>query len=512
VIIEEAGMVVVGIPSGGSRRTGRTYPKRRGSRRTGRLGVIPWLIGLLLWPALLGAGPLDKGHRILLARGLQIQAQVFWRPTGRFDLARWRKANFTTVNWQYSANLGMLGPAPGVPWGRWTDNEGRYDAPTGAERPYLPNFVSLQLSDEQNLNDPAVRAAAEDWFRRAQKNFPDTLLFTNQANSRVSEANMRLYMKTCRPDMLCFDTYPFGRPRLTSPRWGSPTVLYQDMAIYRKLALEGNDGTGRRPIPYGMYIQTFMFKPKWKRFPSESEMRVNQFAAWTFGMKFLAAFTYNAPMSKGISSNLFKGAGDSTPTGAFYQIAEINRQGRNLGNSLVRLLSTNVFFIPGRHRNSDGTAGDNPVPAGLSAWSKGDDPYIASISATNAGARNHGLRGDVLVGYFKPLVEADDGPGFRNEIYFMITNGLCDKDASAAQTRRQIVLLFDFRDSGITGLQRLSRHSGRVERLALTHRGGSLYRYSFKLEGGTGDLFKFDTGARFITGPLPRPSRERHSG
>ena len=493
MIIEEAVTVVVGISSGGLRGTGRT----------GRLGVILSLIGLLLWPGLLGAEPLDKGHRILLARGLQIQTQVFWRPTGRFDLARWRKANFTTVNWQYSAKLGMLGPAPGVPWGRWTDPERRYDAPTGAERPYLPNFVSLQFSDEQDFNHPAVRAAAEDWFRRARRNFPDTLLFTNQPNSRVSETNMRLYMKACRPDMLCFDTYPFGRPRLTTPRWGSPMVLYQDMAIYRKLALEGNDGSGRRPIPYGMYTQTFMFVPKWKRFPSESEMRLNHFAAWAFGFKFLSAFTYNAPGSKGFAAAMFTGAGDSAPTPAFDQIAEINRQGRNLGKSLVRLLSTSVLFVPGRHRNSDGTAGSNPVRAGLSAWSQGCHPYITSVSATNPGAANHGLRGDVLVGCFKPLVETDDGPGFRNEVYVMVTNGLCDKDSSAARTRQRILLEFDFKASRITGLQRLSRLDGKVKRVSLTHRGGSLYSHSFELDGGTGDLFKFDTGARFIDGPPP---------
>src|SRR3954470_6465135 len=45
---------------------------------------------------------LDKGHRILLEHGLQIQAQAFYEPalsSYAFDAKRYFEANFTGVNW-----------------------------------------------------------------------------------------------------------------------------------------------------------------------------------------------------------------------------------------------------------------------------------------------------------------------------------------------------------------------------------------------------------------------------
>lgn len=69
-------------------------------------------------------------------------------------------------------------------------------------------------------------------------------------------------------------------------------------------------------------------------------------------------------------------------------------------------------------------------------------------------------------------------------------------------------LIFDFADSGITGLQRLDRRSGRVLPLSLTHVAGSVWRHDLELHGGTGDLLKFDTGARFIDGPAPGAADE----
>jgi hypothetical protein len=50
---------------------------------------------------------LDKGHRVLIERGLQIQAQSFYQPgdlglgSYDFDPAPYLAANFTGINWHY---------------------------------------------------------------------------------------------------------------------------------------------------------------------------------------------------------------------------------------------------------------------------------------------------------------------------------------------------------------------------------------------------------------------------
>ena len=80
----------------------------------------------------------------------------------------------------------------------------------------------------------------------------------------------------------------------------------------------------------------------------------------------------------------------------------------------------------------------------------------------------------------------------------MLTNGLSDANGSATACQQQLTVNFDFDVSGITSLQRLRRSDGQVEVVPLTHLSGSLYQYVFTLDGGTGDLFKFNDGAPFV--------------
>ena len=40
---------------------------------------------------------LDRGHRVLVDNGLQIQALSFAFETGYFDIPRWAESNFTTI-------------------------------------------------------------------------------------------------------------------------------------------------------------------------------------------------------------------------------------------------------------------------------------------------------------------------------------------------------------------------------------------------------------------------------
>jgi hypothetical protein len=289
------------------------------------------------------------------------------------------------------------------------------------------------------------------------------------------------------------------------------------------VGLAGIEGNGAWPIPYGAYLQTWVYN---NHMISESEMRLNQFAPWAFGYKFVSAFVYTEPNSSHqIDSVLFNGIGDSSPTGKFTEVATTNDMSR-LGPVLVRLISTDVRMKLGRHwtgRTEWWQTGPwdetNTQPSGVALWSSTADPYMTAISVSNPGPYNTYRRedffdswyvelpGDVVIGYFKPLHESFDGPSYTNQKYFMITNGLTDAVGNAYGCRQTITVDFNFGSSGITGLQRKRRSDGVVENivaggsysgLTFTSLGGSSYRMVLTLDGGTGDLFKYNTGAPFV--------------
>ena len=475
-----------------------------------RIGCLCWL--LLCVPAAAGGWEdLSRGHRILLRKGLQIQgmAHPIVRGTGEevgLDLDRWAESNFTSVNLNWNdMTENYVGPAPGIPWARlavWTPNSQWALRP--AEMPYLPSMVSFQYSDEDDISDPGILAGAATWLASARIKYPNVLTHLNQWGSQHTVAELQNFLVQAQPDMVMFDTYPFHGSG--DPAGGSPTEFYEHMQKYRLLGLGGHDATGAQPIPYALWLQTsYGYPPVGTHSLSESEMRLNQFSAWAFGYTFTEAYVYTTLDSGGLSqSALFNGVGDSDPTPKFYQMAETNRQSRNLGDALVRLVSTDVRLLMGEHQ-VQWWAVDNVLPSGVSSWSPDADPYISSITADNLGSTNGGLEGDVIVGYFRPLFDSYDAPEYEDEIYFMIVNGLSDADAEAWRTKQLIHMDFDFQDSGITRLLRLSRDTGEVEPVELTYVGGSSYSLDLILDGGTGDLFKFDTGEDFLP-VVPEPN------
>ena len=377
---------------------------------------------------------------------------------------------------------------PGIPWSRLAA-DGSFDI-NSAEIPYASTLVDYQLKDEQDITNPsevAYLTAAMEWFHIKH---PNVMTFTNQFGTEFSTTQLRTYMQQVKPDMLMMDSFPY--PFNGNVPGGSPTLFYQDLQKYRQLSLAGNDGTGAQPIPFGTWLQTY----DTGHVVSGSEIRLNQFGAWAFGATFADAYVYDDE-GTAIKSVLFSGGGQNTTTHQFTQIAETNRQSRNLGPALVRLMSTDVRMIVGQHSGNV----PNTSPAGVSSWGSGADPYITNITVTNPGTKNNGLAGDVIVGYFKPLDPSFTNSGHANDIYFMIVNGLSDATGEAADCRQLIRLDFNFGTSGITDLLRLSRDTGAVEEVGLVHTSGSLYYLDLYLDGGTGDLFKFNNGGMFVPEP-----------
>ncbi len=460
------------------------------------LGLITWRLRCVLLLCIVSAGPhgsparaqtLSRGHQIILSRGLQIQAQVFPADNGhQFDFARWADSNFTTVNLHWHGNaVTYLGPAPGLPWGRWLGNS--TDDLSSTEMQYESNMVSCQYLDEQDLTAPGAIEECAGVFSRFRSEHPNVMVFVNMEADDPDDSTMRMYLSTAQPDMIMFDNYPFYGENW---QWATSrrTYFYNSIARYRSFALGGCDGTGATPIPFGGYTQVFT-GPYWPYTPSESEIRLNNFLLWTAGAKFVSAFVYNQTDDASIHTVLFSGIGESSPTAAYYQQKETNRQSRNLGESLIRLLTTGFYIVSGE---------SSERPSNVPAFGFGKIPYLISVSAVNIGTKNGGHRGDVALGKFKVLDESFDGPDFSDETYFMVLNGLCAPDSTCAETRQTITLTFNFATSGITSLQRLNRDTGNVEVVPLTDLGGGHYKLDLTLDGGTADLFKFNTGAPFV--------------
>jgi hypothetical protein len=456
---------------------------------------------------------LPKGHRLLIEHGLQIQGMA--TKDDVFHLATYRDANYTAINWLFESNVALHGEAPGFAWARWVGDEAQMPPRAGQnEERYMPQLVALSLGDEKDLNNPAVRDPYVQWFKNIQSKYPTTILYANNFGGQVNDAALSDFTARAKPDMLAFDTYPWKSNYTTRkpepPAGGSPTNWYGDLRRYREHARAAN-------VPLATYRQSFHAVQDYDatvyRDPSASEFRLNTFAALAFNVKFIIDFTYNT----GASSFFTKPGGDSHPTPLYRELKQVNREARALGQALVYLkpiedaesrdrFTTGVMFIRGQHQGAAGAPALNAIPVGLvqdpadpgyTDWESGrNDPYLRGWSVVNSGSKNNKLPGDVIISWFKVLDETLDGEQASGELYLMITNGLCDGVASAADCRQTITV--NFADAPATEtMQKLDRNTGRVVDvpLSLTNKRRQLV---LELDGGTAELFKFKTGAPFV--------------
>jgi len=470
-----------------------------------------------LFPSQLVA-QLSKAHQILLERGLQIQGIVSTYDT--FHLDTFSNANYTTVNWlwnaprSYSGSMSLLGPTPGFPWGRWVSDETDMP-PLGDETSYLSQLVCLQLGDEWDLNDSATRTRAVNWFNSISTNWPNTLLYANNGGGQVTDSNLVDFVSRAHPDLITFDTYPWksvydtNQPNhIGAAIGGPPTTWYSVLRIYRDISRAFG-------IPFGSYVQTFHAVEEYSpynvyRDPSPSELRLNHFGALAFDSKMLIDFHYN----NGSSSLFTAPGGDSNPNALFYEKADCALRARNFGKALVRLKpvdeataqwTTSVVFIRGR--TPGGALNGIPLnfyagPGGANLYTdwlyERNDPYLTNTwQITNQGTRNNGQPGDVILAWFKTLDETFDGPGYTNELYLMVINGLSAPTGSAADCLQQIVLNFNPGVSGLSSVDMLNPATGAVQTWQLPLLDGSR-QLVLNLNGGDAALFKFSDGAPFV--------------
>jgi hypothetical protein len=405
--------------------------------------------------ALPARGEISKADRVFMKRGLVIHALCF--PDNAMHLKTIKDLGFTGVTWAGPSANQKLAPPPGFPWSRWLQKDNEF-ALTADEQPYASTCVALQFHDEQDLNSDKLLAIAKTWFETMRPKFPSTILYTNQYGGLLTDAHFGRYIETCHPDMLSFDTYPMWKDQ---DNWRS---YFGDLQRYRAFSASAG-------IPFGTWMQTFHGEDKYVD-PSESELRLDIFGAWTFGAKMQQAFTYNAGSSS-LFKKTFNGSGDTVQTAGYDYLKQILHESHSLSPYLVKLRCVDTSWILGK---------DSQYPWGVPPWKFNDDvPQLRGITVKNTSKLKNGEAGDVAVGVFHVLEGAD------NQRWFMITNALADRNSSAVGATQKIILNVVLKPG--TTLQKVNRVNGKLETPELKQVGETnRYLVELDLPGGTGDL------------------------
>jgi len=377
-----------------------------------------------------------------------------------FDLDQYLAAGMTTVwaNGTVRAPLAEAAAAAGVPWQM---HGGSTTEPfTSQQRRLINNLLhygeetgtAWMLPDEPSSGALDVLGQESQWLKRFH---PELLVYVNVGNTSSGYVND--VMTKVKPDVLMFDAYPFLSDGSTNTNgWFGALMSIRNKA-------RAND------IPYWGWMQSFQM-PGWNgRQPSESDLRYNAYTLLTAGYTGLVYFTYDHHMfGVTISSSFFDANG--TPTSFYYYAADANAEIQNVGQALRFLTNTDVRFVRG---SVSGT------PSGLTNWSPGagGDSHILSVGVDLSDPANWGSEKDGLIGFFTD----DDG-----QLYFMLTNLYHAAGTSAAATALDFIIQFDV---SIDELLWLNRETGLQELIALDN-----HFLRIELPGGTGELFKYNTG------------------
>lgn len=264
------------------------------------------------------------------------------------------------------------------------------------------------------------------------------------------------------PDVIMYNYYPFTKTQLLSPGY------FSNLTAVRSVAQAANK-------PYWGWVQTF--SQNTFRIPSESDVRMQAFSMLTAGY---AGLSYYSWTSYGTRTGLVQldSNNNPVPTVLYSTAKAMTPELKNLGRSLRFLHSTAVGFVPGQ----DSPGATHATPSGLTNFTPGagGDPHIVSITVSDDGAAKDGLIG---------LFTDDSG-----QHYFMLTNLYHDASMTAAQAELSFQIIFD---DQVNKILRLNRLTGEQEVLSLNN-----HTLDLTLPGGTGDLFKYDTG-NFV---VPEPS------
>lgn len=446
------------------------------------LSVLIAICGVPAVAQALQSGDAGFGKQWVRQQPLSIQADSLYPAT--WDINEYFGAGMTLLNKDsgYDHTINRPPRYANAPWQAFlpvpgTNSQAGIDEFNALRT--IPGNIGWIVGDEPTTLRMPAHGAVADYIRQTD---PSQIVYVTASNMVGTAAQfygdasrpnytyndyLNDMVSIIKPDVLAYDLYPFNTDGTTHPQY-----LKNLMAV-RTTALASG-------IPYWGWQQSFgtSLGTSTSRRPSESDNRFNVYTHLTAGYTGLLYWTYD--YYGGTGNGLIDING--TPTALYHAAAQSNAETSRLGQSLRFLQSVDVRFVPGRNSPLNQ---ENQTPQGLIAWGRGDgnDPHIVSVSVDFSDPANKGVGKDGLIGFF-----TDDA----GQQYFMLTNLNHGENLSATAATLGFKISFD---STIDSLLRLNRVTGEQELVALTN-----HQLIWDLPGGTGDLFKYNTG-NFVPEP-----------
>jgi len=425
---------------------------------------------------------MKRGYQWIRSRPFTLTSLVLKHET--YDANVYSACNLNAaLLWKPEIELFKETVRAGLPWHghaksrRFYGNEGadRFDEEMQSHMKQLvndyPGCEAWLVWDEPEREEIKLAGQIAKWVRET---WPNMLVYTDAnpggheefrgeepENGYYYTQYLRDITGTIKPDVLMVDFYPFFKEP-----WGDRIPYFRFLCEQiRNAALEAD-------VPYWMFIQAYsedtVGNTNNRRYPSESDLRLQVFTTLAYGFTGLSYFIYSPAFERSILNE------DGSPTRLYYDIARVNTEVLNIGQTLRFLRSTGVQIVAGHH-TANGTMTNNKPGAHDILWEPGAglDYGIQHIEVTE-----HGPGRDALIGFF----EDDD-----NQNYFMLVNLWHGPGAPASDKTTTFKIHLA---PGINQIKRLSRETGQVDILNATD--GVIF---VTLPGGTGDLFKCNAGA-----------------
>ena len=334
-----------------------------------------------------------------------------------------------------------------------------------ADDPRWSGFCGVQLADEplrEGKEQMRAYRAQRDWIA---KTYPH--LITLICEQLGAYPTWEEEYKTIHPDALIYQWYPYQTSDTKS----------LNLATY---AYSCHDYASR--FCMGRGIGYFVARGVQGIRRSETGLRMSTYVPLAHGCDGFIDWSWD-------SSDYYKqphcipnspdrgyawyARGKPRPTPHLDKLARINHEVANIGPALVKLRYVRSYHVDFK----TATVG----PALVYNFKHADNQRTGKLKAVT------GTTNEIMVGFFR-----DE----KNEEYFMIVNKLNARDPDGDETHLTRKITLTFADD-VKAIERLSRFNGRVERLVLRK-----HTFSFFLQGGTGELFKYASGKPF---PGARP-------
>ena len=389
-------------------------------------------------------------------------------------IARFKAAGLNTFIWAKPGNAHHFfrtAHEANLAWACWS----RGGEKVIAEAMKIPGNAFIMIGDEPSDKDPEEIAEIAGLAAWVRETYPDTITFTNLS---ITKCEHDAYIRACHPDLFSFDHYPLQRDGATHDNY-----LY-DLAWGRQTAM-------RHRLPYWIYLQSYgrvEDTPSYAyRNPDEADIRFLVFTFLAHGGTGIQWFMYYGYEESMVVDARVPDTGRtpaekhtyeaSYATRAWFAIRDVAPEVQALSRVMLNLRPTGEVGYVG-----NGLLWDHEAPA----YSKGPVVPFRSERFTGHGAlRSIEFLDDANLGAMVGLF--DDAAG---EAYFMVVNLQHGANMSKMDGLKTLRLVFD---PAVEQIERLNRLSGRVEVLGTTA-DADRRTLDVRLEGGTGDLFKWSNG------------------